>query len=164
MFAVLRFISLRTQLAVFAARTLQAHAQPAVDEDPQVLCSRAAPQPGSSQPVLFPGILLFKKQDLAFVLGEFYRVPVGPYLQPVQDTLDGSLLSTVSAVHSVLVCSENLRRLHSHFFEIIVLHRTGTRADPCSSTLFCHLQIEHKSINHYSLSPLPSNCLLTHLD
>lgn len=125
MFAVPLFISPRTQLSVFSA----------IKEDSQVRYSIAALYPGSSQPILFPGLPL-SKRDFAFVLGEFFMVLVGPCLQPVKATLDGSLLSTLSAVHSILVFSENLRRLHSHFFKIIVLNRAGTRADPCSSTLF----------------------------
>lgn len=70
--------------------------------------SIAALYPGSSQPILFTGLPLSKK-DFAFVLGEFFTVHVGPCLQPVEATLDGSLLSTLSAVHSILVFSENLR-------------------------------------------------------
>lgn len=96
-------------------------------------------QHSSSLARLFPAHIVsraFSKKDFAFVLGEFYCVPVGPYLQPVQGTLDGSLLSALSAVHSILVCSENLRRLHSHFFKIMVLNRAGTRANSCSSTFF----------------------------
>lgn len=97
----------------------------------QQLPSQALPSPYCFQGLFclyFPCIvfLFLRRKILHLSLENF--IPVGPYLQPVQATLDGSLLSAMSAVHSILVCSENLRRLHSHFFKIMVLNRAGARA------------------------------------
>lgn len=108
------FISHRKQSATFPVRTLLAHAQPSTSEDPQVLYSTAAPQPGSSQPILFPGLPLYKK-DFAFVLGEFYTVPVGPYLQPRPPWM--AICSQLSGVHFNLVCSGKPEQTEQSFLQ-----------------------------------------------
>lgn len=77
--------------SVFSCQgTLLAHVQLTVYQHTQVIFSRAAPQPVNSQPVLLPGIILFQVQNFAFVLVEFYKVPVVPFLQPAEVSLNGS--------------------------------------------------------------------------
>ena len=64
--------------------TLLAHVQLAVYQNPRVLFCRAASQPSSPQPASLPEALLSHVQGFTSVLAEFCKLPVGPFLQPVQ--------------------------------------------------------------------------------
>lgn len=63
----------------------------AVYMEPQVLSSRNAAQPVSTQPILsLQGVISSQLQDFAFILAEFHYVPVGLFLQRVEVLLQGS--------------------------------------------------------------------------
>ncbi|KAK4815224.1 hypothetical protein QYF61_022871 [Mycteria americana] len=65
-------------------RTLPAHGQLFIHQDPQVLLHRAALNPFIPQPVLIPGVAPTQVQDLTLGLVEPHEVHVGPLLELVQ--------------------------------------------------------------------------------
>ncbi|KAK4831516.1 hypothetical protein QYF61_018100 [Mycteria americana] len=71
--------------------TLLAHGQLAGNQDPQVLFCKAALKLVDPQPVLLPGIIPPQVQGFGLPFAELHKVPVSPFLQPVQVPLDGSM-------------------------------------------------------------------------
>ena len=65
-------------------RTLAAHVESFMNQDPQILLLRVALNPFSTQPVFVLGIALTQVQDLALGLVELHRVGLGPALSSVQ--------------------------------------------------------------------------------
>ncbi|KAK4831476.1 hypothetical protein QYF61_017724 [Mycteria americana] len=70
-------------------RTLSAHIELLINQQPQVLLLRAAFSPFFSQPVFVLGIALTHVQDLALGLVELHEGHMGPRLKPVKVPLDG---------------------------------------------------------------------------
>lgn len=68
------------------------HCEPLDKEglDPRSLFCRAAPQQGSSQPVLLHGVVQSQEEDFAFVLAEHRDVPTEQFLPLVQIPLNHS--------------------------------------------------------------------------
>ncbi|GAB0205879.1 hypothetical protein GRJ2_003053500 [Grus japonensis] len=64
--------------------TLLAHAQPVVNQHPQVLFCWAAFQPLCPKPVALHGAVVTQVQDLALGLVKSHTVGLGPSIQPVQ--------------------------------------------------------------------------------
>lgn len=141
---MLLFISPRMQLAFFAVRiccwlmlSLLSMKTPSFF---QQNCSTAR----LSQVYIVSRDFLSKMQDLAFFLVEFHRIPVGPFIQPFQDTLDGSTaLKHVSCSLRFSVICRTEETALSHLFKIMVLNSSGPREDPCIFTLFTSLQVGH---------------------
>lgn len=91
---------------------------------PHVLSCKAAPQPTSPQPVLLqralPSQVLDLLNFLAFVLVKFHRLPVRPFLQPVQIPLNGSSVlqhfqcpSLASPASSSKVTEKDVKQHHT---------------------------------------------------
>lgn len=81
--AVLLLVQCRMLLTFSCQGALLVHTRLALYRDSQVLFHRAALQPASVHPVLWPGFLPANDQDFAFVLAAFHKVPVGLFLQRV---------------------------------------------------------------------------------
>lgn len=95
-------------------------------------------QAGRPQPGWLQGVLPSQLRDLAFGLAEFCHVLVGPFLQPVWITLNGSLPSGMLTVSPNLVPSANLVRPQSIACSgslIKILNRTNLVVHP--SRLWC---------------------------
>ena len=65
-----------------------AHVEFPINQHPQVLLSRSALNPFSTQPAFVPGVALTHVQDLALGLVELHDVRTGPLLKPVKVPMD----------------------------------------------------------------------------
>lgn len=137
---------------------------------PVGLFRTAAAQPGrhiSPQPGSVQGVSPFLVQDSAFVLAEFNKVSVGPFLQHVKVFLDGS------PPHQHVNCTPNLVSsadlLSNHHSVISSLLRTIKRTGSTGQTLWystryscCWPLGRAWSINHCPLGQIIQSisCLL----
>ena len=74
--------------------TLLAHVQPGVHQEPQVVFCQAAFQLGGPQNLLVNGVISCQVWDFALLLAEIPKIPVSPFLQPVEVPLGGSIWMT----------------------------------------------------------------------
>lgn len=91
---------------------LLTHAHPAVYESPLVLFTRAASQPDSTQPVLLPVIFLPRYRTWHLLLWNLIGFLLVHSSCLPRSFCMVALFSTISDVPSILMWSENLRRLH----------------------------------------------------
>lgn len=74
------------------------------NSDPQVLLCKAAFKLISPQHVLLIGVFPPQVQELAFPFAELHKVPVGPFLQPVDVPLMAAPLSATPPI----LCTSSL--------------------------------------------------------
>ena len=113
--------------------------------DIQILFCKVAFQPGSPRDVLVPEVVPPQVQDFAFSRVELHEVPVIPFLQPAEVTLNGSMtlwcLSATSSSFVSLAKPLRLRSVPSSRSLMKMLRSTAPDIDPWGTSLVIGLQL-----------------------
>lgn len=129
-----------------------------INQHPQALLFRAALNPFSTQLVFVPGITLAPMQCLAFGLVELHKAHMGPLLNPVKVSLDGT-----STMQLGIVDNLNKGALDP---PIHVVYKDGNQCQSQYLSLRNATQswtpLAHRAVHHSSLSGTIS-LFLTHL-